>query len=97
MTEQDRDDLIKRLQLLGLQIEVLPLDTTITGHGMYVSRATFEEALVAFIGKALKERKEFQQWIVRTGNAIGTSPQTSRLQSQTGNHYPRGMLLSVGK
>lgn len=53
MENQHESELIKRLERLGIKVEVSPTVTTLTYEQIYISAPTLEEALVTFLGEAL--------------------------------------------
>jgi hypothetical protein len=53
MEQQHESDLVKRLEQLGIAVDVSPSVTTLTYEQIYISGATLEEALVAFLGETL--------------------------------------------
>jgi hypothetical protein len=53
MEQQHESDLIKRLEQLGIEVDVSPTVITITNEQIYTSGSTLEEALVTFLGEAL--------------------------------------------
>ena len=53
MERQHESDLVKRLEQLGIKVDVSPIGTTLTYEQIYTSGSTFEEALLTFLGEAL--------------------------------------------
>ena len=53
MEQQHESDLVKRLEQLGIAVDVSPSVTTLTYEQIYISAPTLEEALVTFIGETL--------------------------------------------
>lgn len=53
MEHQHEADLVKRLEQLGIEVNVSPTGTTLTYEQIYTSGTTLEEALVTFLGEAL--------------------------------------------
>ena len=53
MEQQHESDLIKRLEQLGIEVDVSPTETTLTYEQIYISGPTLEEALLTFLGEAL--------------------------------------------
>jgi hypothetical protein len=53
MEQQHESDLVKRLEQLGIAVDVSPTGTTLTYEQIYTSGPTFEEALLTFLGEAL--------------------------------------------
>jgi hypothetical protein len=53
MEQQHESDLIKRLEQLGIEVDVSPTVITIIYEQIYTSGSTLEEALVTFLGEAL--------------------------------------------
>jgi hypothetical protein len=48
---QHESDLVKRLEQLGIEVEVSPTVTTLTYEQIYTSGPTFEEALLTFLAR----------------------------------------------
>ncbi len=53
MEQQHESDLVKRLEQLGIAVDVSPTGTTLTYEQIYTSGTTLEEALLTFLGEAL--------------------------------------------
>jgi hypothetical protein len=53
MEQRDESGLVKRLEQLGITVDVSPTVTTLTYEQIYTSGTTFEEALITFLGEAL--------------------------------------------
>jgi hypothetical protein len=53
MEQQHESDLVKRLEQLGIKVDVSATGTTLTYEQLYISALTLEEALVTFLGEAL--------------------------------------------
>jgi hypothetical protein len=53
MGRQHEADLIKRLEQLGIEVDVSPTVITITYKQISTSGSTLEEAVVTFLGEAL--------------------------------------------
>ena len=53
MEQQHESDLIKRLEQLGIEVDVSATVITITYEQIYISASTLEEAVVTFLGEAL--------------------------------------------
>jgi hypothetical protein len=53
MEQQRESDLVKRLEQLGIEVDVSPTGTTLTYAQIYTSGPTLEEALLTFLGEAL--------------------------------------------
>src|SRR5713101_3255371 len=53
MEQQHESDLVKRLEQLGIEVDVSPTVTTLTYEQIYTSGPTLEEALITFLGEAL--------------------------------------------
>ena len=53
MEQQHESDLMKRMEQLGIAVDVSPEGTTLTYEQIYTSGATLEEALVTFLGETL--------------------------------------------
>jgi len=57
MENQNESDLVKRLEQLGIEVDVSPTVTTLTYEQIYTSGTTLEEALITFLGEALRKLK----------------------------------------
>ena len=53
MEHQHESDLVKRLDQLGIKVDVSLTGTTLTYEQIYTSGSTLEEALLTFLGEAL--------------------------------------------
>ena len=53
MEQQHESDLVKRLEQLGIAVDVSPTGTTLTYEQIYTNGPTLEEALLTFVGEAL--------------------------------------------
>ena len=53
MEQQHESDLVKRLEQLGIKVDVSPTVITITYEQIYTRGSTLEEAVVTFLGEAL--------------------------------------------
>ena len=53
MEQQHESDLVKRLEQLGIEVDIAPTGTTFTYEQIYISGTTLEEALITFLGEAL--------------------------------------------
>ena len=53
MEQQHESDLVKRLELLGIEVDVSPTETRLTYEQIYTSGSTLEEAVVTFLGEVL--------------------------------------------
>jgi hypothetical protein len=68
MLQQHESDLVKRLEQLGIEVDVSPTVTTLTYEQIYISAPTFEEALITFLAEALsrydalRKRKAQSPW-----------------------------------
>ena len=58
MEQQHESDLVKRLELLGIKVNISATGTTFTYEQIYISAPTLEEAVVTFLGEALRKRSE---------------------------------------
>ena len=63
MEHQHESDLVKRLEQLGIAVDVSTTGTTLTYEQIYTSGPTLEEALLTFLGETLSRyaalRKKF--------------------------------------
>ncbi len=62
MEHQHKSDLIKRLEQLGIEVDVSPTGTTLTYEQIYTSGSTLEEALLTFLGEALSRYEALRTW-----------------------------------
>jgi hypothetical protein len=53
LERQHESDLVKRLEQLGIEVDVSPAVTTLTYEQIYTSGPTLEEAFITFLGEAL--------------------------------------------
>jgi hypothetical protein len=53
MEHQHESDLVKRLEQLGIEVDVSPAGTSLTYEQIYTSGTTLEEALLTFLAEAL--------------------------------------------
>ncbi len=53
MVQQHESDLVKRLEQLGIEVDVSPTGTYLTYEQIYIIAPTLEEALLTFLGEAL--------------------------------------------
>ena len=66
MEQQHETDLVKRLEQLGIEVDVSPTGTTLTYEEIYTSGTTLEEALVTFLGEALSRYEALRKWKAHT-------------------------------
>jgi hypothetical protein len=52
MEQQHESNLVKRLEQLGIEVDVSPTGTTLTYEQIYTSGPTLEEALLTFLAEA---------------------------------------------
>ncbi len=62
MEQQRESNLVKRLEQLGIAVDVSPTGTTLTFEQIYTSGPTLEEALVTFLGEALSRYEALRKW-----------------------------------
>ena len=62
MEQQHESDLVKRLEQLGIEVDVSPTVTTLTYEQIYTSGPTLEEALITFLGEALSRYEALRKW-----------------------------------
>jgi hypothetical protein len=62
MEQQHESDLVKRLEQLGIAVDVSPTVTTLTYEKIYIGAPTFEEALLTFLGEALSRYEALRTW-----------------------------------
>ena len=62
MEHQHESDLVKRLEQLGIEVDVSPTGTTLTYEQIYTSGSTLEEALLTFLGEALSRYGALRKW-----------------------------------
>ena len=53
MEHQHEADLVKRLEQLGIEVDVTPTGTSLTYEQIYTSGTTLEEALLTFLAETL--------------------------------------------
>ncbi len=53
MEQQHESDLVKRLEQLGITVDLSPTGTTLTYEQIYTSGPTLEDALLTFLGETL--------------------------------------------
>ena len=53
MEQPHASDLIKRLEQLGIKVDVSSTGITLTHEQLYISALTLEEAVVTFLGEVL--------------------------------------------
>ena len=66
MEQQHESDLVKRLEQLGIEVDVSPTGTSLTYEQIYTSGPTLEEALLTFLGEALSRYKALRKRQVNT-------------------------------
>ena len=62
MEQLHASDLVKRLEQLGIEVDISPTITTLTYEQIYISGPTLEEALITFLGEALSRYEALRQW-----------------------------------
>jgi hypothetical protein len=53
MEQQHESDLVKRLEQLGITVDLSPTGTALTYEQIYTSGPTLEDALLTFLGETL--------------------------------------------
>jgi len=66
LERQHESDLVKRLEQLGIEVDVSPAVTTLTYEQIYTSGPTLEEALITFLGEALSRYEALRTWKAHT-------------------------------
>ncbi len=66
MEQQHESDLVKRLEHLGIEVDVSPTGTSLTYEQIYTSGLTLEEALITFLGEALSRYEALRKWQAQT-------------------------------
>jgi hypothetical protein len=66
MEQQHESDLVKRLEQLGIEVDVSPTGTTLTYEQIYTSGPTLEEALITLLGEALSRYEALRKWQANT-------------------------------
>jgi hypothetical protein len=66
MEQQHESDLVKRLEQLGIEVDISPTGTTLSYEQIYTSGTTLEEALVTFLGEALSRYEALRTWKANT-------------------------------
>jgi hypothetical protein len=62
MEHQHESDLVKRLEQLGIEVDVSPTVTTLAYEQIYTSGPTLEEALITLLGEALSRYEALRKW-----------------------------------
>jgi hypothetical protein len=62
MEQQHETDLVKRLEQLGIAVDISPTGTTLTYEQIYTSGSTLEEAVLTFLGEALSKYEALHTW-----------------------------------
>ena len=62
MEQQEEPDLVKRLEQLGIEVDVSPTVTTLTYEQIFTSGPTLEEALLTFLGEVLSRYEALRKW-----------------------------------
>ena len=68
MEQQHESDLVKRLEQLGIEVDIAPTGTTLTYEQIYTSGPTFEEAFLTFLGEALSRYEALRTWKATTND-----------------------------
>jgi hypothetical protein len=66
MEQQHESDLVKRLEQLGIEVDVSPTVTTLTYEQIYTSGSTLEEAFITFLGETLSRYEALRTWKANT-------------------------------
>ena len=66
MEQRHESDLVKRLEQLGIEVDVSPTGISLTYEQIYISAPTFEEALITFLGEALSRYEALRKWQAQT-------------------------------
>ncbi len=66
MEQQHESDLVKRLEHLGIEVDVSTTGTSLTYEQIYTSGLTLEEALITFLGEALSRYEALRKWKAHT-------------------------------
>ena len=66
MEQQNESDLVKRLEQLGIAVDVSPTVTTLRYELIYTSGSTFAEALITFLGETLSRYEALREWKAHT-------------------------------
>ena len=85
MEQQHESDLVKRLEQLGIEVDVSPTVTSLTYEQIYTSGPTLEEALFTFLGEALSRYEALRKWKANT-RYLDDTPTPS---SPGGRKWPR--------
>src|SRR5713101_1210377 len=70
MEQQHESDLVKRLEQLGIEVDVSPTVTTLTYEQLYGRRTTLDVALLAFMGGALSRCGAVRKWKASSGRGV---------------------------
>ncbi len=65
-TNQTWSSAFKRLEQLGIEVDVSPTVTTLTYEQIYTSGPTLEEAFITFLGEALSRYEALRKWKANT-------------------------------
>jgi hypothetical protein len=66
MEQKHESDLVKRLEQLGIEVDVSPTGTSLTYEQIYTSGPTLEEALMTLLGEALSRYEALRKRQVNT-------------------------------
>jgi len=66
MEQRHESDLVKRLEQLGIEVDVSPTGTTLMYEQIYTSSPTLEEALITFLGETLSRYEALRTWKANT-------------------------------
>jgi len=61
MEQRHESDLVKRLERLGIAVDVSPTGTTLTYEQIYTSGPTLEQALLTLPGEALSRHEALRK------------------------------------
>ncbi len=70
MEQQHESNLIKRLEQLGIEVDVSLTVTTLTYEQIYISGPTLEEALITFLAEALSRYEALRKWQANTMRTV---------------------------
>jgi hypothetical protein len=66
MDHQHESDVVKRLEQLGIEVDVSSSGISLTYEQIYTRGPTLEEALLTFVGEALSRYQALRQWQAQT-------------------------------
>ncbi len=62
MEQRHESDLVKRLEQLGITVDVSPTGTTLTYEQISISGPTLEEAFITFLAEVMSRYEALRKW-----------------------------------